>query len=278
MKLVRSGTGFSGYFSPNGTSWTPLGAAVTLPLSNDMLAGLAVSAVNNSALNTSAIDNVWLTGFGSPVTPTGLTASQMLGGNQLQWNSSGLTTGYPVKRATERRPLHHHRHGNGEFFPRSDRRQQDNILLCGFRVQRPRGKRQQRASRRHNEQLATARRLARQGHRQRGLRGNADYENGVFTVRGSGADIWNTADSFNFCYRPVSGNASITARVTTVQNTSATAKAGVMFRDSTTSAGGRYAMISVSPGAGIKFEYRASNGGTPSSACTAGGTLRYTCG
>ena len=30
--------------------------------------------------------------------------------------------------------------------------------------------------------------------------GGAIYSNGVFTVTGAGADIWNTADSFRFVY------------------------------------------------------------------------------
>jgi len=39
-----------------------------------------------------------------------------------------------------------------------------------------------------------------------GAAGSASYSNGVFSVTGSGSDIWGTADSFNFTSRPVAGN------------------------------------------------------------------------
>ena len=64
-----------------------------------------------------------------------------------------------------------------------------------------------------------------------GLPGSATYPlNGTFTVNGSGADIWGTADAFNFVYQKLSGDFQISARVTSEQNTNAGAKAGVMIR------------------------------------------------
>ena len=274
LKLVRSGTSFSGYYSPNGTSWTQLGTPVTIPLSNDMLAGMAVSAVNNSALNTSTIDNVSLTGFGSPVTPTGLTASQLLGGINLQWNATNLTTRYAIKRATA---------SGGPYTTIATspvnsftdlsvaNRTTYYYVVSALNDLGESGDSGQATATSNSLPLPTG--WLDKDIGSVGLTGNADYENGGFTVRGSGADIWGSADAFNFCYRPVSGSSSITARVTSLQNTSSTAKAGVMFRDSTTAAGGRYAMISVSPGAGIKFEYRTNNNGTASSAGTTAGSV-----
>ena len=273
LKLVRSGTSFSGYYSTNGTSWIQLGTAVTIPLSNDMLAGIAVSAVNNSALNTSTIDNVSLTGFGSPVTPTGLTASQLLGGINLQWNATNLTTSYAIKRATA---------SGGPYTTIATspvnsftdlsvaNRTTYYYVVSALNALGESGNSGQASATSNSLPLPTG--WLDKDIGSVGLAGNADYENGAFTVRGSGADIWGTADAFNFCYRPVSGSSSITARVTSMQNTSSTAKAGVMFRDSTTATGGRYAMISVSPGAGIKFEYRLHNNGSASSGGTANGT------
>ena len=263
VKLVRSGTSFSGYYSSNGTSWTQLGTAITIPLSNDMLAGMAVSAVNNSALNTSTIDNVSLTGFGSPVTPTGLAASQLLGGINLQWNATNLTTSYAIKRATV---------SGGPYTTIATspvnsftdlsvaNRTTYYYVVSALNALGESGNSGQASATSNSLPLPTG--WLDKDIGSVGFTGNADYENGAFTVRGSGADIWGTADAFNFCYRPVSGSSSITARVTSLQNTSTTAKAGVMFRDSTTATAGRYAMISVSPGAGIKFEYRTRNNGT----------------
>lgn len=44
-----------------------------------------------------------------------------------------------------------------------------------------------------------------------GLAGSASYANGTFTVRGAGADIWGTADGFNFVYQALSGDGQIVA-------------------------------------------------------------------
>ena len=37
--------------------------------------------------------------------------------------------------------------------------------------------------------------------------GSASYANGVFTVNGSGADIWGGSDQFNYVSQPLTGNA-----------------------------------------------------------------------
>jgi len=63
-----------------------------------------------------------------------------------------------------------------------------------------------------------------------GQAGNATYSAGVFTVNGSGANIWYTADSFNYLARPVSGDIEIVDRVAALANTNLHAKAGLMFR------------------------------------------------
>jgi hypothetical protein len=88
----------------------------------------------------------------------------------------------------------------------------------------------------------------------RAIAGSASYSNGVFTVKGAGADIYGTYDQFNYLYQPVNGNGTLIARVTSQSNTSSNAKAGVMFKQSTT-AGSSYFMISVAPGGGIKVQY-----------------------
>src|SRR5690606_36954178 len=45
------------------------------------------------------------------------------------------------------------------------------------------------------------------------LRGSAAYGSGVFTIDGSGADVWGRSDAFRFTYRQVSGDVDIVARV-----------------------------------------------------------------
>ena len=78
---------------------------------------------------------------------------------------------------------------------------------------------------------------------------------GIYTVKGGGAGHRGSSDSFNFACTSLSGNGFILARVTSIQNTSATAEAGVMFRDST-AANAAMAMLAVTPGSGLYFETR----------------------
>src|SRR4051812_6564504 len=92
-----------------------------------------------------------------------------------------------------------------------------------------------------------------------GLAGSTAMSNGVFTTIGSGADIWGTADSFQFASQPVSGDTQIVARVASLQNTNAYAKAGVMFREST-AAGAAHVLLDVRPNGAIEFMSRPSTG------------------
>ena len=93
-----------------------------------------------------------------------------------------------------------------------------------------------------------------------GIAGSATYANGLFTVKGSGADIWGTSDQFRFVYQTLSGNGSITAKVTSQTNSNGWAKAGVMIRESL-NANSRHAMAVVSPSNGVHMQYRSSAGG-----------------
>src|SRR5439155_17295247 len=88
-----------------------------------------------------------------------------------------------------------------------------------------------------------------------GVAGSAQFSNGTFTVRASGADIWGAADAFHCAYQPWSGDGSIVARVADVANTSAWAKAGVMFRASL-DAGSAHALMLLSAPNGVSSQRR----------------------
>jgi regulation of enolase protein 1 (concanavalin A-like superfamily) len=90
------------------------------------------------------------------------------------------------------------------------------------------------------------------------------------TVEGSGADIWGTADAFHYEFTPWFGDGTITARVLSVENTHAWAKAGVMVREST-AAGSKHVMAIVSPGKGVAMQRRASTNGASANAAVAAG-------
>jgi regulation of enolase protein 1 (concanavalin A-like superfamily) len=68
--------------------------------------------------------------------------------------------------------------------------------------------------------------------------GSIDVTNGVYTIKGSGNDVWGTADGFRFTYTPLSGDGSISARLLELPSlpgdfasTANAAKAGVMIRE-----------------------------------------------
>ena len=69
---------------------------------------------------------------------------------------------------------------------------------------------------------------------------------GTYTMTGSGADIWNSADEFHFAYKILTGPGSIIARVESVEQTDAWSKAGVMIRD-TLDVGSKFAAVYITP-------------------------------
>jgi hypothetical protein len=107
-----------------------------------------------------------------------------------------------------------------------------------------------------------------------GVIGSANSSNGVFTMTGSGADIWNTADAFHFVYVPVTGNGIIVARVTSVQNIDPWSKAGVMIRESLATNAAN-AFIAVTPGNGVTWQTRSTTGGATVNAASGGLNAPY---
>ena len=91
--------------------------------------------------------------------------------------------------------------------------------------------------------------------------GSASLSGSTFTVRGAGI-IGGTADEFHYTYQPVSGNATIVARIATIQNTNGLAKVGVMIRESL-APNSRYASMLLTPAMGTYFQRRNTTGGTP---------------
>jgi mono/diheme cytochrome c family protein len=57
VKLVRAGDNFTGYLSADGKDWRRVDG-VTIPMGKTIYVGLALTAHNNSALNSSLFDNV----------------------------------------------------------------------------------------------------------------------------------------------------------------------------------------------------------------------------
>jgi len=94
-----------------------------------------------------------------------------------------------------------------------------------------------------------------------GIAGSATIYEGVFAVNGSGADIWNDADAFNFLYQQVTGDCVITGRVVSIQDTNTWAKTGVMIRQ-TLDPGSTFEDLvdSYSSGTAMQWRPTANNG------------------
>jgi regulation of enolase protein 1 (concanavalin A-like superfamily) len=90
-----------------------------------------------------------------------------------------------------------------------------------------------------------------------GVAGSSSESQGVWTVRASGADIWETADGFHFRHAELRGDGFVQVRLLGQSNTDPWAKAGVMIRDSLT-AGSAHALLAVTPANGLALQNRAT--------------------
>lgn len=102
-------------------------------------------------------------------------------------------------------------------------------------------------------------------------RGSTVYSGGTYTVSGGGSDIWGTSDQFHYSSQSVSGDQTLTARITSQTNTDGWAKAGLMFRGSA-AAGSAFVAVELTPANGIHLQSRGVDGGSATDvASTAGG-------
>jgi serine/threonine protein kinase/tetratricopeptide (TPR) repeat protein len=82
-----------------------------------------------------------------------------------------------------------------------------------------------------------------------------DIATDTHTISAIGADIWETFDDFHFAHKRLQGNGSITARIDSIENANEWTKAGVMIR-STLEPGSPHAMMLMTPGGRLSFQYR----------------------
>ncbi|WP_277481372.1 malectin domain-containing carbohydrate-binding protein [Catalinimonas alkaloidigena] len=99
--------------------------------------------------------------------------------------------------------------------------------------------------------------------------GEACYSAGEFEITASGSDIWGTSDEFRYVYQPLACDGEIIVQLSELEGVDSWAKAGVMIREST-AANAKHAMIVVTPGQGINFQYRVNTGGNMSFSNTPG--------
>jgi enterochelin esterase-like enzyme/fibronectin type 3 domain-containing protein/regulation of enolase protein 1 (concanavalin A-like superfamily) len=263
VRLVRSGNTFIGSYSSDGVNWTQLGTA-TFAMSSSAHVGLAVTSRNLYTLCTATFDRVNAPGW-APLPagiPSALVAAAGVERVTLNWTAATNATSYNVKRATS---------SGGPYTTIT------NVVSTNFTDTRVVGRTtyyyvasavNSLAGESANSGFASAtptlnvplpwltRDIGTVG-----LPGGAGLTNNVFTVTGSGGDIWDSSDAFRFVHVATnSSNFSITARVLSIQNTHPWAKAGVMIRSSL-DANAVNAFVAVTRGNGVTFQYRSSTGG-----------------
>ena len=101
------------------------------------------------------------------------------------------------------------------------------------------------------------------------IAGSAVYDQGAYTVRAAGNDIWNSADQFHYVYQPVTGDLDVRVRLSSLTLVDPWSKGGVMIRESLT-AGSAHAFAGMASQKGYFFQRRPTTGG--SSIHTSGGT------
>ncbi len=113
--------------------------------------------------------------------------------------------------------------------------------------------------------------------------GQDSLANGTWSEVGGGGDIWSTADAFHLVNQTLAGDGSVTAHITSQQNTNPFAKAGPMLR-ATTDPGSPYYAAFITPGQGIAVQWRPSQGASTSQILASGTApvylrvTRYTAG
>jgi hypothetical protein len=78
---------------------------------------------------------------------------------------------------------------------------------------------------------------------------------GTTTIVGRGADIWGTADEFQYAYTTLTGDGSMTVKVDSLAHTDNWTKAGIMIRESL-DAGSAFAAVYATGTNGVRFQAR----------------------
>jgi subtilisin family serine protease len=264
LKLVRTGSTVTGFASPDGTSWTTVGTT-SVTMSSTAFVGLIVTSHDTTRTNTSMFDSVAVTATpalppAAPESPspapgaTGVPTNTM-----LSWTAAGATS-YDVRLGTTNTPP--------EVMTGQGATSYAPALAAGttyfWQVVA------------HNGAGATAGPVwlfttaagggglpspwANQDVGDTGLAGNASFAGGVFSVNGSGGDIWGSVDAFQYVYQSLDGDGQIVVRVTGVENTNAFAKAGVMLRE-TMAAGAAHVILDVRPDGSVELMTRETTDG-----------------
>ena len=227
LKLVRSGSTFSEYFSTDGVNWTESATTETISMAQNVYIGLAVNSGNNSALATAIFDSVSVSPTASPAPViSGVSGTTGSVGSSVTISGSGFG-------ATQ---------GSSLVFLNDAVVTVNSWSATTIDITIPPGATSGplvvSVTPNMNDSNAvdfvvTPQALPNSWQNQDigavGIAGSATYASGVFSVTGAGRGITGTSDQLQFAYQPLSGDGTIVARVVSTQGTDPTA--GVMIRE-----------------------------------------------
>ena len=275
VKLVRSGSTFSGYASQDGVDWTQVGSNVTISMAQNVYVGLAVSSgasattvstatFDNVSVNTSSdpqpvISNVSATTgpVGTQVTISGSNfgssqgpSAVLLNGSSVTvnlWSASTIVITIPTGATS------------GPLVVSMGPDMNDSNAV-NFTVT--------------SQPLPVGWLDSDVG--QVGPAGSATFSSGTFSVTGSGTvTTAGPIDAFHFAYQSMTGDGSIVARVVSRTNSSNTAaSAGVMIRE-TLAQGSTHAYSCSAYSSYYSFIDRTTTSGTSAVSTISGPALPY---
>jgi regulation of enolase protein 1 (concanavalin A-like superfamily) len=274
IRLVRTGSSVVASASADGSNWTTV-ATYTVSLGTTVHVGLAVTSHHNGALATGTFSNVGVSGGGGtpiptvPAAPSSLTATVMSGSRiDLNWtDGSANEDSFRIERAT----------GGGSFTevaavgPNVTGYSSTGLSAGTTYAFRVRAANDAGYSMYSNTVTATTSAEAPPPAPDWSagdiglvaLAGSHNVSGGAVTVRASGHDIWDATDGFHFVHRTLTGDGAVQARVVSLTNTHAWAKAGVMIRESL-AANARNVFAFLTPANGSAAQHRALAGGATS--------------
>ena len=271
VKLVRSGTTFTGWSSPDGVAWTFVGSG-TVSVPSSVLVGLALTSQADGVLNTSVFDNVFVLTDSANAPPTLSVSAPQIGSvfaspGAFSIDATAADAGGSVSRVD---------FYQGSTLIGTDATPPYSLPVSGlsegayiYTVMATDNLNATTASVPIGVTVSSSPPPPPWLDADVGViaLGSASLAGSTFTVRGAGEDIAGSSDEFHYSYQPVSGNTTIVARIATIQNTSQSAKVGIMIRESL-APNSRHAAMLLTPSFGSSFQRRNSVGG--SAAITAG--------
>jgi RHS repeat-associated protein len=276
FKVVKSGTTFTGYQSPDGVNWSQIGSSQSITMAQNIYIGLGVSGGNSSTLSSVTFDNVSISTPSAPA-PLISTLSATTGpvGTQVVISGSGFGTTQSTSVVTL----------NGALVTVNS--WSNTSITITIPTGATTGPLLVSVAPNMNDSNYVIFTITSQPLPSGWLdgdigvvaaRGSATFANGTFTINASGLDgiDFGTTDAMHFVYQPLSGDGTLVGRVVGSQNTNVNVQAGVMIRETlgASSTNGLSGAYDIYQNQGY-FEYwdRPSTGGNPVSQTNAPGVV-----